>query len=279
MALALMLGALNQTTYFHFPLSFSVLSFTLDSSSFAALWFMMTLTISLADRSTAAQRYQERLTHELAAGATVQNTSLRSGLDKVPGMEVHLAYRPAQEVGGDFYQVKAMPTGGALVLVGDVSGKGLSAALTVSELLGAFRALSMEISEPGVILTALNKLIHARGAEGFVTACCLSLVEGKVRLANAGHLPPYLDGQAWTSGAALPLGILPGIAYETQAAQASRVLLLSDGVVEARNSQGELFGFERTAALVRNGPDALAAAAVAWGQDDDITIVELTMQP
>jgi hypothetical protein len=190
MALALMLGALNQTTYFHFPLSFSVLSFTLDSSSFAALWFMMTLTISLADRSTAAQRYQERLTHEMAASATVQNASLRSGLETVPGIEVRHAYRPAQEVGGDFYQVKALSTGGALVLLGDVSGKGLSAALTVSELLGAFRALSLEFSEPGTILTALNKLICARGTEGFVTACCLSFVEGEVRLTNAGHIPP-----------------------------------------------------------------------------------------
>jgi hypothetical protein len=271
----LLLSATNDGGLTRVPLAIQLSETTIDLSSITTLWLMVTMTISLADRSTEAQRYQDRMARELSAGAMVQDASLRSGLERVEGMQIRHAYLPAQEVGGDFYQVKALPTGEALVLVGDVSGKGLSAALTVSELLGAFRALSTERMDPGALLTALNRIVCERKGEGFVTACCLRIGRGRVRVANAGHLPPFVDGREWACTSALPLGLVAGLQYEARDGQGRQVVLMTDGVAEARNEMGELFGFDRTLELLEAGPEALAAAAASWGQEDDITVIEL----
>ena len=174
----------------------------------------------------------------------------------------------SKKVGGDFYFCRSTDAG-QVVLVGDVSGKGLRAAM----LAGALRAI--ETSDPARILASLNRSLIDQTGGGFVTCCCICLsADGKLRVANAGHLSPYVDGAEAEVPAGLPLGIVRDVTYEeTELTVREKVTLLSDGVVEAANPKGELFGFERTAAAQAKSAAEIAEAARAWGQNDDITVV------
>jgi serine phosphatase RsbU (regulator of sigma subunit) len=180
-------------------------------------------------------------------------------------------------VGGDFYQVFGQSDGAKLVVLGDVSGKGLKAAMTGTLALGALRALAAEISSPASVLTRLNRQM-AESSEGcFITCVCLRLeLDGVLTIANAGHLPPYRNGEELTVDADLPLGIVANCAYMERSFQLSkgdRLMILSDGVVEARQPGGELFGFDRTRAISEESAEAIAAAALGFGQEDDITVL------
>ena len=104
--------------------------------------------------------------------------------------------------------------------------------------------------------------------------------DGSVELANAGHLPPYIDGKELAMDGALPLGALPDISFPTfpfQLNQGKSMLLISDGVVEAQNQRGELFGFDRMAAISKQSAESIAQAAQAFGQEDDITVLTLEL--
>lgn len=228
-----------------------------------------------AKRVAESQQAESRLRQELSTASRIQNESLDTLSGEANGWRWQVAYAPSQEVGGDFYQVIQLPAGGLLVLVGDVSGKGLAAALNVSEILGAFRALCAVESQPGRILAALNSLLRQRKHAGFVTACCLHLQHQQVTIANAGHLPPYLDGKEFAPPSSLPLGILTDAVYPEHTTAAQHVLLLTDGIPEARNSAGELFGFTRTLDALPGGAAPLVETASTWGQDDDMTVLEL----
>jgi len=197
------------------------------------------------------------------------------------------AYRPAQEVGGDFFQVIPLRDEAALVVVGDVSGKGLHAAMTVALIVGAIRSTVEMTEEPAAILSALNRRLHGRLPQGFATCLALKMKrDGTCILANAGHLPPYFNVTEMQSPSALPLGIVPEAQYEAlrfQLTEVDRLMLYTDGLLEARNSDGELFGFSRIAELLATTGDAekIADAAQRFGQDDDITVltVERAMEP
>jgi serine phosphatase RsbU (regulator of sigma subunit) len=160
-----------------------------------------------------------------------------------------------------------------LVLVGDVSGKGLEAAMVASEAVGAFR--STTAVSPREILQTLNRALCGQGRHGFVTCLCARIEEdGRITLAAAGHPAPYVDGIEFAVPGGLPLGISAAVEYEEFPLQmAGQVTFFSDGVVEAANAQGELFGFDRTAAISRQPAADIAEAARAWGQNDDITVV------
>ena len=164
-----------------------------------------------------------------------------------------------------------------LVVVGDVSGKGLGAAMTVAAIAGA---LDNEFSrKPSEVLEHLNRALLSRKGEGFVT-CCAALMErsGEVTIANAGHLSPYAGGLELLVEAELPLGVVGGTMYcETrlQLQTGQWLTFMSDGVVEATNPAGEMFGFERTRAISGDGPELIARAAMAFGQEDDITVVSV----
>ncbi len=181
-------------------------------------------------------------------------------------------------MGGDFYQVRACQDRSLLIAVGDVSGKGLPAALSVSAIVGALRALP-ELA-PGLLLAALNRGLSGNLQGGFVTCCALRVAQdGSVTLANAGHIPPYCNGREIELESGLPLGLLPGAEYsetQLQLNPGDRLMLLSDGVVEARDSAGELFGFERTRAISGQPADVIATAARQFGQEDDITVLTLS---
>jgi serine phosphatase RsbU (regulator of sigma subunit) len=195
----------------------------------------------------------------------------------IPGFKIDCVYQPAKQVGGDFFRVTPEGGGSVLIVVGDVSGKGLSAAMTVSAVVGALR--SIPPVSPAWILNALNCGLAGQMKGGFVT-CCVARIkpDGDVTIANAGHLSPYLAGAEVPVSAGLPLGLYAGGEYEETHFLLSPdqpLTFLSDGVVEARNAAGELFGFERTLAISNQGATEIARAATNFGQDDDITVLTL----
>ena len=221
------------------------------------------------------------LDSELAAAREIQRLMVPDELPPAPGFAIESIYRPAAQVGGDFFQVIPLGDGQTLVVVGDVSGKGLSAALIVSMLIGMLRTISSISQDPAQILTELNRMLFERRHGGFVTCLAARLdPSGHVALANAGHLPPWLNGDEIAFAGSLPLSVNLSAAPEQTILEmrpGDRLVLLTDGVVEARDAQGVLLGFNRTQALMREGasPAAIAAAALAHGQDDDLTVISI----
>jgi serine phosphatase RsbU (regulator of sigma subunit) len=200
----------------------------------------------------------------------------------VAGYALEAAYLPANEVGGDFYQVLVQADGSTLIVVGDVSGKGLKAAMTGALAIGALRTLAAEGLGPAELLRRLNGQIAAAQDGGFITCICARLETGLNRdgmtIANAGHLSPYRHGEEVEVDSGFPLGIVAGAAYgETVVTLAAgdRMTFLSDGVLEARAGDGELLGFARMAELSVGTADAIAEAARRFGQEDDITVLTL----
>jgi hypothetical protein len=214
------------------------------------------------------RREKQRLAGEMAAAAEMQSLLLPS--EAIEGVE--MVYLPATEVGGDFFQVLDRDHNTRIVVVGDVSGKGLKAAMLVSVCVGILR--NVESSSPAQILAALNWGLVGHTGGGFVTCCCARFdADGTVTIANAGHPSPYLDGCEVEVEAGLPLGIAPGVEYAELVTRGEQFTLVTDGVVEAENGQRELFGFERTRGISTKSAREIAEAAQAWGQNDDITVV------
>jgi hypothetical protein len=220
---------------------------------------------------------KQRLAAELAASRAVQQVLIPDQLPSVPGYKVHSVYKPFGDVGGDFFQIIPLPDGAAIIAIGDVSGKGMPAAMMVSLLVGTLHALVETTTSPGQLLAGLNRLVQGRSHGGFTTCLILRLeVDGVVTFANAGHIPPYRNGIEVECENGLPLGLVAGTSYAEGSFKldtGEQLTLITDGVVEARNEAGELFGFERTANLSGSRADAIAQAAQAFGQEDDITVL------
>ncbi|MGO9337896.1 MAG: PP2C family protein-serine/threonine phosphatase [Terracidiphilus sp.] len=224
-----------------------------------------------------AARARAAFAAELHAASTVQQLLLQSASRPTPGFQVDSVYLPASEVGGDFFFVSSAPDGDLTAIVGDVSGKGLTAAMRVAVILGV---LSGETSrDPGKILFGLNNALIAQGQLGFTTACCIRIsLSGEYTLANAGHIAPYLTGRELDTPPALPLGLVAGQNFELvrgRLAQGQRLVLISDGVPEARSSTGELYGFDRLSSLTLMDAQDIAETARNFGQEDDITVLTL----
>jgi hypothetical protein len=251
----------------------------LQTSDLGDLLFVLAIGVVMFFRFTRVSREQMRVAAELGAAREIQQRLVPAVLPLVKGYTIEAAYFPAQEVGGDFYQVFEQGGNAQLVVVGDVSGKGLKAAMTSTLALGAVRALAQEGFGPGVVLTRLNRQMVETGDGGFITCVCARVTEhGEVTLANAGHLSPYRNGEELPVSPGLPLGIVPEQTYEERAFQldpGDRLTLLSDGVLEAKNANGELFGFERTRAISAQAAESIAGAALKFGQEDDITVLTL----
>lgn len=234
------------------------------------------------------RREKERMAAELAAGRAVQLVLIPEEIPTILGFKIQSVYKPFGEVGGDFFQVlpiNALPVksdssgGGVLVIIGDVSGKGMPAAMTVSLLVGTVRTLAHYTQSPGEILAAMNQRMLARSHGGFTTCLVLRTdPDGTLTVANAGHIAPYLAGKELPLKNGLPLGISADTIYAESTFQLSReqqLTLLTDGVIEARDKAGALFGFERSAAHSKEPAESIALAAQNFGQDDDITVVTL----
>ena len=241
------------------------------------------VSVSEARRHSGVQaemsRQQALLEGELAAAREVQQVILPERVEAVPGFKVESVYQPARQVGGDFFQVLPAGEGGLLVVVGDVAGKGLPAAMLVSVLIGAIRGVAEYTKDPAELLGRLNERLIGRAQGGFSTALVAGIAaDGAVTIANAGHLSPYLDGQEVELQGALPLGVVKNATYQVthfHLPQGSRLTFYSDGVVEAQNAKGELFGFERGRAISVQTAAAIVEAAMQFGQEDDITVVTI----
>jgi len=240
------------------------------------LLFLLAIGIVMFFRFTRVSREQARAAAELEAAQRVQSLLLHSAQNPASSLRIDAVYRPAQEVGGDFFHT-AQIAGIARVVVGDVSGKGLGAAMLVSAIIGALD--SMHHADPLAVLRTLNQLLLLRQQGGFATCLCASVSpDGVVTLANAGHLSPYRNGEEIPLDSGLPLGIAPATEYtETtlKLVPGDTLTFLSDGVVEAQSPAGELFGFDRTCAISMQSAGQIAAAAQAFGQEDDITVLTL----
>jgi len=255
------------------PLTFQAGPIPIHFASVADFVGLIAIVLIIFFRFLRIQRDQERAFSELAAARSVQELMIPQERIKTPGFEVDSVYNPANEVGGDFYHVETTPEGGLLVVIGDVAGKGLKAAMNVSMVMGALRRITDQ--NPARILTSLNRVLA--GGESFTTCqAALFSANGELVIANAGHLPPYLNTQEIALPGGLPLGVIPNVQYEERRLYlhpGDRLLLTSDGVVEARQPSGELFGFDRLHNLSNQSAFYIADAAKSFGQEDDITVL------
>jgi len=258
-----------------------------DAQNIAVTLLLFAIIYAVFRYSAEQTRRKGALEQEFKSAQELQRILIPESLPSFKSYAITSAYHPAHEVGGDFFQVIAQPEGSALIVLGDVSGKGLKAAMTVSLLVGTARTLAEQSSDPAQILTGLNRRLEGRMQNGFVTCLVLRLdPSGKCVAANAGHLSPFLKHKAseleeMELPPALPLGLVSDGDYENVSfsmAAGDRLTLYTDGLLEARNAARELFGFDRVRNLIATNPDAHAAsqAAVAFGQDDDITVLTVT---
>jgi hypothetical protein len=256
---------------------FGPLSISYQTVADILSFFSLALIILI--RSNQISRKQAVLEGEIANARAIQQVILPEAVETVPGFRIESVYEPAREVGGDFFQILPVGEGGMLVVVGDVAGKGLPAAMLVSVLVGAIRMVADYSHDPAVVLAGLNQRLVGRTHGGFSTALAAYIAaDGLVTVANAGHLSPYLDGREVEMQGALPLGIVSGSAYEStrfHLANGSRLTFYSDGVVEAQSQKGELFGFDRAKDISTQSAAAIAEAAKQFGQEDDITVVTI----
>ncbi len=230
-------------------------------------------------------RRQGALEQEFKSARELQQILIPETLPELPGFAVTSAYRPAQEVGGDFFQIIPLEgeyAGSTLILLGDVSGKGLKAAMTVSLIVGAARTLAKFAPCPTDLLAELNQRLFGRLQGGFTTCLAMRLgPDGQCTMASAGHPAPFLNKQQLELPGALPLGVLSTANYKETTItldEGDRFALYTDGLLEARNTRGEIFSFARLNALFATSPNAAEAteAAVTFGQDDDITVLTFT---
>jgi hypothetical protein len=248
-----------------------------------SLVFLLSIAAVMSFRFSRVSREQARTAAELAAAREIQRHLVPAELPSNPNYAIEAAYLPALEVGGDFYQVLPQSDGSIMVVIGDVSGKGLKAAMTGAFAIGALHALAAEIPDPPKLLSRLNREILRGQDRGFVTCLCLKLYpDGQMIISNAGHLSPYRNSEELVCEGGPPLGLFPNLVYlesRFEIDYGDVLTLLSDGVLEATGPKDEEFGAERTQAIIGRSAEYIAAAAQQFGQNDDITVVKLRHTP
>jgi hypothetical protein len=252
-------------------------------NSAATILSLAIITVLLVRRFLRGQHEREQFRMEMEQARQVQQMLIPEALPVIPGLTLESEYRPTRRVGGDFFQILAHPTDGSLlIVVGDVAGHGLQAAMLVSLLVGAIRNQAETSFDPLNLLQSLNRRLLGRG---HANATCLALriaPDGLVTLANAGHLPPYVNGKEMSMQGALPLGTVEGTEFAVMRFQlepGDRLTFVSDGVVEATNEKRELFGFVRTQQISNQSAATIAETAQKFGQEDDITVVTIIRAP
>jgi serine phosphatase RsbU (regulator of sigma subunit) len=238
---------------------------------------------------------------ELRLARSIQRASLPEEVPELEGWEISPYYQPAREVGGDFYDFHFLAEGRVGLVEEDATGKGVPAALVMSTTCGMLQAVSQTLdSSPGEVLEQVNETLWARIPSNMFVTCFYVILDpknGRLVYANAGHDLPYWRrnvGEAEELRArGMPLGLIPGMGYEENEMVlegGEEVLFYSDGLVEAHDPKGEMFGFPRLRALVtehgRGGSlgDSLIEELYSfvgenWEQEDDITILALRRSP
>jgi hypothetical protein len=242
----------------------------------------MTLVFTIAHEFFLDRERQARIELEIKSALEIQKVLVPEETPAIPGFAISSIYRPAEEVGGDFFQVIPIGNGGALIVLGDVSGKGLKAAMTVSLIVGTLRTLAEFTQRPAQILKGLNRRLIGRTDGGFAT-CLIAHIQadGTVALGNAGHLAPYRNDKELPVAGSLPLGVMSDAEYDEldfRLQEGDTLMFYTDGVVEARNETGELYGFERISGLAASNQtvEQIVETVCAFGQKDDITVLRLT---
>jgi len=253
--------------------------FPIDLSQINDVLFLVSMLAILIVRFTSTRTQEEHFGSEVNAARDVQQYLIPETLPTVAGLDIKSEYRPAREVGGDFFQVLPHESDGSvLVVVGDVAGHGLEAGMLATLLVGAIRTAALFTNDPERILPLLNDRMHGRGLATCVALCIQS--DGRVALSSAGHPPPYLNGESIPVEGSLPLGVIPGMTYPARLfrlAENDLIILITDGVAEAKNASGRLYGFDRIEKMLSRGATAaaLATSAQKFGQDDDITVLSI----
>ncbi|HWE87514.1 MAG TPA: PP2C family protein-serine/threonine phosphatase [Terracidiphilus sp.] len=269
----------SQIPWLHFGTYF-FLSFQ-SVRSVAIAGVVVAMTLLLIQRIRQTNRERAALATEMRAAREIQRILVPQGIESAAGLKVEAVFLPAQEVGGDFYRCRVLADGSQWVLLGDVSGKGIAAGMTGAMLLGACEGHESE--EPAQVLGHLNRALCSSGVGGLATCVCARIaLEGLLTIANAGHLPPYRNGEEMEIEGGLPLGVAMNADYREKQIQLEPgdvLTFLSDGVVEAQSSAKELFGFERTRKISHGTAQEIAEAAQHFGQQDDITVLKLMLEP
>lgn len=262
-------------------LGFSLGDYRFDMRPILEALLFVTLVFTVAREQYLERRRQARMEMEVRSAREVQQVLVPETVPAVPGFAIDSVYKPAAELGGDFFQVIALPDASTLMVIGDVSGKGLKAAMTVSLIVGTLRTLADYTQEPVEILRGMNRRLCGRVRDGFAT-CVVFRVKpnGDATIANAGHLAPFRDGVELPLNGALPLGLSADATYEELAFrlhEGETLTLYTDGIVEARSASGELYGFERVQKLAqeRKSAEQIVEAACVFGQEDDITVLSI----
>lgn len=247
----------------------------------------------LARQQQAEARERERLEQELQVARLIQQTLLPKDLPNLEEYEVSAYYQPAREVGGDFYDFVYFDDGRVGFIIGDVTDKGVPAALVMATTRTLLRAAAERLESPGKVLERVNDLLHPDiPARMFVTClyAILDIDNGCLRYANAGHDLPYLhrkDTVDELRATGMPLGLMPGMQYEEKEVKVEpgeTVLLYSDGLAEAHAPDGDMYGFPRLQAVIgkHTGTDGLIDYLLRnladftgpeWEQEDDVTLV------
>jgi serine phosphatase RsbU (regulator of sigma subunit)/anti-sigma regulatory factor (Ser/Thr protein kinase) len=238
---------------------------------------------------------RQRFEQELEVARLIQQHFLPKELPDLPGWQIGACYRPAREVGGDFYDVIPLPDGRVGFVVGDVTDKGVPAALVMSATRSVLRASAQRLIEPGEVLERVNEHLFPDMPEKMFVTCLYCVLDpntGHLRFANAGHDLPYVktaDGIVELRARGMPLGLMPGMSYEEKEATlqpGDSVLLHSDGVLEAHDPERDMFGSPRLKETMARAPggrelidhvlaDLEAFTGPGAEQEDDITMVTL----
>jgi serine phosphatase RsbU (regulator of sigma subunit)/predicted ester cyclase len=262
-------------------------------------WSIGTLGSKLRGQRLEHERIErERVEQELLVARSIQQASLPQEVPPLRGWKITPYYQPAREVGGDFYDFHLLSESRLGLVVGDATGKGVPAALVMSTTCGMLQlaAEASDSSSPGEVLERVNKTLLTRIPTNMFVTCFYAILDpedGTLTYANAGHDPPYLrrsnDDAEELRARGMPLGLMPGMGYEENEIELGAdegVLFYSDGLVEAHDSKGEMFGFPRLRALVakHNEEEPLGEFLLeelysfvgeGWEQEDDITLLTL----
>jgi hypothetical protein len=239
------------------------------------------VSVSEGRRHGRAKAEKAMLETEISAAREVQSVMVPQDIPEIDGYAIDSIYHPATQVGGDFFQVIPLRTGRTLLVIGDVSGKGLRAAMIVSMIVGTLRTLTGYTEEPAEILRELNRFLCGRMQGGFTTCLIVRLDEqGVLTVSSAGHLPPYRNGTEIKLAGSLPLGLVQDMAYEQVSLSLAIdevIVLMTDGVAEAHNDKQGLLGFARIESVLSAGATAKDVAEMAqqFGQNDDITVLRV----
>ena len=252
----------------------------------------------MVQEQQAQVREHERLAQELRTAHFIQQSLLPKEVPTYPRWQITPYYQPAREVGGDFYDFLPFENGQLGIVIGDVSGKGVPAALVMANTHTMIRTAAQGAISPGEALTQVNELLCTEIPSNMFVTCFYAILDpisGKLRYANAGHDLPYRRSGADVCelhATGMPLGLLPGMQYEEQEAlitTGEHILLYSDGLVEAHNPVREMFGFPRLKQLIVASPSNISGdcfidlllqelkcfTGEGWEQEDDITLIVL----